>query len=471
MSEYRLTLGRHSITWGERIDIDRLIGELPNKSYEPSEDNGEWDLPNGVYRAKDVVRELGVLLTAIRVQLGQSTASELLLDNLEASLAIAGREAVLPLNALVLGDTARSELAAQVQSIGVTLTRWAREFDSQEWALNHYGETALANLTLRSRCDQHLWTPQVAQTLTGPAGGPALMQLFNEYLHQFVLLRDALIPFDNWEEVPIALSDRGSAKGLRYLEQAHTEFLSEFLVKKMSHKALVRFAQSVLSPELSNVGYGFQYQLGTILPASLGGVVSTAPRYLLHWHPAAIITTDPSATQTSIAFEYAFEDYYSVLRSQAGEGSQIPVDAQDQELQNIHEAQLVITKDEAEHVYVQYQLWIGSTLYTIDLGQALRGHRFMYRPKLSSKSSAALSPGDQTGISRHRSSDILGLPGLVSNEKGNHFISAGGNPLVLWALLGKLYPENVIVLDNIQADELAAARGAGKGFGTKFLIH
>ena len=471
MSEYHLTLGRHSIKWGESIDIDALIGEQTNKSYRLSQDNGEWDLPDGVYRAKDVVRELGVLLSSIRVQLGQSTASKLLLDNLEASLAIAGREAILPLSALVLGDRARSELAAQVQSIGVTLTRWAREFDSQGWAFNHYGEAALDDLALRSRCDQHLWTPEVAKTLTGPDGGPALMQLFNEYLHQFVLLRDALIPFDNWEEVPIDLIGRGSAKGLRYLEQARTEFLSEFLVKKMSHKALVRFAQSVLSPELSKVGYGFQYRLGTILPASLGGVVATSPRYLLHWYPAATVATDSSAVLTSVAFEYAFEDYYSALRSQAGEGSQIPIDAQDQELQDIHEAQLVIVKDEAEHVYIQYQLRIGTTLYAIDLGQALRGHRFMYRPKVSSKSDTALLPVEHTGISRHKTSDILGLPGLVSNETWIHFISAGGNPLVLWALLGKLYPENVIVLGSIDADELAAVEVTGKGFGTKFLIH
>ncbi|WP_144406981.1 hypothetical protein [Paenibacillus sp. IHBB 10380] len=74
----------------------------------------------------------------------------------------------------------------------MTLTRWAREFQSQGWALNHYWEAALDDLALRSRCDQHLWTPQVAKTLIGPAGGPALIQLFNEYLHQFVLLRDPL---------------------------------------------------------------------------------------------------------------------------------------------------------------------------------------------------------------------------------------------------------------------------------------
>ncbi|WP_052675811.1 hypothetical protein [Paenibacillus sp. IHBB 10380] len=53
MLEYRLTLGRHSIKWGESIDIDGLIGEQTNKSIKQSQNNGEWALPDGVYRAKD----------------------------------------------------------------------------------------------------------------------------------------------------------------------------------------------------------------------------------------------------------------------------------------------------------------------------------------------------------------------------------------------------------------------------------
>lgn len=39
----------------------------------------------------------------------------------------------------------------------------------------------------------------------GPKGSPEIMQLFNEYLHQLILLRDALMPFENWEEVPIMI--------------------------------------------------------------------------------------------------------------------------------------------------------------------------------------------------------------------------------------------------------------------------
>lgn len=37
-------------------------------------------------------------------------------------------------------------------------------------------------------------------------------------------------------------------------------------------------------------------------------------------------------------------------------------------------------------------------------------------------------------ISTHDVCDILNLHGLVTNESGIHYISADGNPLVLWAL-------------------------------------
>ncbi|MEW9699261.1 hypothetical protein [Paenibacillus sp. SI8] len=132
-------------------------------------EKGERGLPDGIYRAKDIVRELDTLLAAISVQLGEAADSAALLDNPQANLAIVGRESVLPLGSLALGDPARTEIAAQAQNIGEALTNWAREFDSQEWALKLYGEAALGNLTLRSRCDQHLWTHEVADLLIGPA--------------------------------------------------------------------------------------------------------------------------------------------------------------------------------------------------------------------------------------------------------------------------------------------------------------
>lgn len=58
----------------------------------------------------------------------------------------------------------------------------------------------------------------------------------------------------------------------------------------------------------------------------------------------------------------------------------------------------------------------------------------------------------------------------MTNKDDIHFIATGGNELVLWALLGKLYPENVVLLDKGDPEELEAAYVSGKGFGTQFLL-
>ncbi|QJD83859.1 hypothetical protein [Cohnella herbarum] len=480
MAEFRLNVGKRSIVWGTRIDVDIDVngvadgvvgGEAINSiSRSHGSEGWDWDLPDGVYRAKGIVRELGTLLEAILIQLGDSADSEALLLNIEASLAISGREAVLPLRSLELGDKAGSELSGQAERVGASLAGWAREFLAQEHALKQYGKSTLGELRFRSRCDHHLWTPKVTELLTGAGGGPSVMQLFNEYLHQIVLLRDALIPFDNWEEVPIELKGRGDGKGFRFLEQARTEFLSELLVRKMSHKGLVRFAQTALSSGLSKVGYGFQYKHGTILPASLGGALECGPSYLLRWYPVWTTGNESSVEPTAVVIDYASPDYYSEPRSHAGSGLPFRLAIANLKLEDIDEARLIEIVGETDRIELQYRLRIESVDYGVDLGQALRGHRFMYRPHSDSKSEESTTVKENADMIGHRVQDILGLPGLVTSDSGIHYISAEGNSIVQWALLGKIYPENVILLNDGEPDELEAAKDSGKGFGTKFLI-
>ncbi|MEH7294507.1 hypothetical protein V7134_29600 [Priestia megaterium] len=473
MSKYQLTLENRSIEWGTQFDIGPLIGQFTEKTIKSHEKKGsfDWNLPSGVYRAKDIVRELNPLLEAIIVQLGEAADSKALLENLEANLATSGRESVLPLGQLSLNDMCGIELTEQAKSIGETLTRWASEFNSQQRALKEYGEVVLNSLNFRSHCDNHPWTPKVANLLLGSAGGPAVMQLFNEYLHQLVLLRDALIPFKNWEEIPIKIEEINNAKGLRFMEQAHTEFLSKLLGKRMSHKALVQFAQSVLSSGLTTVGYGFQYHLGTILPASLGAFPTTASRYLLYWHPVWTIVDDNFDVSIPVSFNYEFQDYLSVPRSNAGDGRVVfQLDVPNQELENVHKAQLLTAGDQ-KNIVIQYRIQLGSNDFVVDLGQVFRGQRFMYRPTMNSKSVSGAHSEKKAHFKEHHARDILETPGLITNEFGTHFISARGNHLILWALLGKLYPENVIILNSLSEEEFEAANSTGKGFGAKFLIH
>jgi hypothetical protein len=258
---------------------------------------------------------------------------------------------------------------------------------------------------------------------------------------------------------------------LREIEQAHAGFIAEIMVRPISHHTLVRYAQSVLGTSLSTVGYGFQYRLGTILPASLALSLAEAPAYLLHWYPVRTVEADSDNGQTEFALDYAYPDYYSAPRSDAGSGKTVVRIGEKtrRESDNISEAYLRIVSREADRVVLDYRFRADSTDYAVDLGQALRGHRFKYRPQIDDKSD--LTSISQSDIQSHEASDILGLPDLVTRDSGVHLVHTGGNGLVRWALLGKLYPENVIVLDRGDSEEIALSQRAGKGFGAKFLVH
>ncbi|MDG0794059.1 hypothetical protein OMP38_26955 [Cohnella ginsengisoli] len=359
--------------WGVRLEPGEVkAAGKRGAEVKPSAEQGlwEWDIPDGVYTAREVVKALGVLLEAIYVQLGEAANREALLTNIEKSLAVAGRETTLPLGALPLHDHARTELSVQAGRIGEALSKWAREFDGESRGLEELGADVLGRLIFRSRCDHHLWTHEVTDMLQGPAGGPPVMQLFNEYLHQIVLLRDALLPFENWDEVPIELKAR-NARGLRYTEHAHSEFLSLFLARPLDHKSLVHYAKSLLAPELSAAGYGFQYRLGTILPAGLGAELARAPRYLLRWYP--VRTAESVDGGDSIAFVYEYPDYYAAPRSLLGPGSPEGQEADQRRLNGITEAYLQAAVQDSGQAVIQFRLGTDAGAHAVDLGQVFRG--------------------------------------------------------------------------------------------------
>ncbi|MCZ8519441.1 MULTISPECIES: hypothetical protein [Paenibacillus] len=459
MTNYRLSVGEYSLVWGTPVKLDTLHASGSSLIRQPG-GIWDWELPEGVYLAREVVRELAVLLDAVVDHFGGAYGYEPLLDNVKQSLALSGRESVLQLGSLTLADPTRIQLAEQARRIGDTLSQWAREQAAEG---PRYDKEVLGALRFRSRCDNHLWTPLVTEMLTGPHGGPAVMQLFNEYLHQLVLLRDVLLPYANWEEVPLVIKRRDKGKGLRFTEQARTAFLAEVLMGRPSHQSLVRYAQSGLAPELSSAGYGFQYRYGTILPASLGTYPAAAQSSLLRWYPVRTVPHSEDRGSISVVFDYASPDYYSVPRSQVDAGVSSNALSNGQELHSLREARLEIipVEGDSERVQLQYRLQIGSTEYGVDLGQILRGQRYMY-PARSHQLTGETA--------HHTAANILSLPGLASADAGTHHISAAGHPLVVWALLGKLYPENVFVLDGASGEQPEGAGSPGKGFGAKFWI-
>ncbi|WP_201005870.1 hypothetical protein [Paenibacillus glycanilyticus] len=471
MSTYQLKAGEYSLSWGTPLELNIANPQQDALTRNP-EGEWDWELPSGVYRARDIVWELGVLMDSVIEHLRGTSGYEPLLENVRNSLALSGREAVLQLDALALEDTARLELAEQARKIGETIARWAGERVEEKTPISR---EVLGAIRFRSRCDHHLWTLLVTDILTGPNGGPTVMQLFNEYLHQLVLLRDFLIPFENWEEVPIEIKHGETGKGLRFTEQARTAFLSEFLIGKPSHQSVLRYAQSGLAPTLSAAGYGFQYHYGTILPASLNGHPAAARRYLLRWYPVRTVPGVEGETAAAV-FDYAYPDYYSASRSHVDErtvkGNNAAGSASvEWAIEQAIEAQLLVSpiEDAENRIQIRYRLRLAAADYDVDLGQIFRGHRYLYLAE-SKPDYDPSSRLDLENVTRHSAAKILELPGLVTADSGYHLIDTARNPLVLWALLGKLYPENVIVLEEDGEEALHRAAGSGKGFGSKFLI-
>ncbi|TDQ38387.1 hypothetical protein [Aureibacillus halotolerans] len=450
--DYRLPLGEFKLRLGERIDVDSIGATHIEDLDLPV----QWGFVPGVYRAEAIVKRVSLLLEAVCIKLGAEDAAKPLLDNLAASLATSGRESTLPLATLPLPQSgqSKSELLAQAEIIGAGLVAYARE----AFAARTRSSATLAQLKLRSRCEQHLWTPDVVDVLMGPRGSTEAMQLFNEYLHQLILLRDALLPFANWREVPI---DTGT-NGLRFIEQARTTFLTQVMFQGLKHKDLVAFAQHLLGVGLERSGYGFQYRWGIVLPAMIGGSLQSASGTLLRWHPAKF--TLNGLEREHFVFEYAYENYEDAGRSYIEKGKATSLGSTFPK-----EAEIAPVATEDDRRLLSLRLTNASSAYVTDVGQIARAYRYMYRPTINTVDKEEKSTLDRSAWTEYSAEDILAVEELAAfRDDGIHDISANGNPLVLLALLGKLYPQNLIFLEDGKVN--GAALRAGKQFGAKVLL-
>lgn len=143
--EYRIKIEDSSLRLGTRIDIETTTFRSVD-----SQEKSHWELPAGVYRAKDIVREISALLEAVCLQLGDSAAAESLLRNLQSSLGVSGREAVLPLALIASGDETKRPFLDQAQQIGNTLSSWAREYYLEKSAWLMYGENPYSSLFIEA---------------------------------------------------------------------------------------------------------------------------------------------------------------------------------------------------------------------------------------------------------------------------------------------------------------------------------
>lgn len=453
-----------------------------------------WYLPTGIYTPRQVVEGCAPLLETVLHNLGQDPpntvpARKMLLDNLASNLRVDTRESTLQIS-YSTSDAGRKEIAQQAVRIGETIVQYAHEISLSKPSFD-------PQLKIRSPCEGHLLNAAVAGLMFGPRSQMNLMQLFNEYMHQIVLLRDALLPFQNYADVLIPIAGgTGRQVGMRDTEEARSQFLAHLMTRSISQSAIVNLAKAVLAPKLPRQdGYGFQYAHGQVLPAFLAG--SSSPR-LLYYCPAHL---GSESAMPDILFDYEYQDYYSSPRAEIPEPmtTLAPDSWPSATLHvstNVLESSVVIEKlikdQDSSRCLLKLRLKFGDDqCVSVDLGQISRGFRYAYRvpsPNNSSHSSSDESSNDENktdastnnklGFSRssfvHSPTALLtrSAPGLLSSSRqpGIHVIPTNSTVLTL-ALLGRIYPENVVLLHGDQTPQEAERVGKSFQDSLKFVIY
>ncbi|OJJ78547.1 uncharacterized protein ASPGLDRAFT_160586 [Aspergillus glaucus CBS 516.65] len=450
-----------------------------------------WALKSGLYTPRQLVEGFAPLLDTVVFRLGPDPPNARpsraqLLDNLAANLDTNTREASMRFPSLDF-DESRKEVAEQARQIGRTLVQYAR---------NHTGGPFNPDLYLRSPCEGHLLIPPNVDLMFGRRSQPHLMQLFNEYMHQMVLLRDALLPFKNYEDVIIPINGR-AARGIRHLESPRSEFLAQLWTKEVSQAAVVKQAQALLAPNIlartaltststsTGPGYGFQYAHGLVLPAFLAA--GSTPFHLLQYIPARLVEDTPK----DIIFDYQVQDYYLAPRVEIPAGTKTTPASYPlgpEESLNIQAASIGVllavspstsSSKTVRQLELRLELENGKCI-SVDVGQVARGHRYAYmaqNPSPPSPSASVNGNGTTNGEAKtataivHDAASVLlqtEEEGLVTTKQGGLHIIPIQDPLVSLAILGKLYPENVVLLP--KAERLEQAEKAGKGLEPKFVL-
>lgn len=435
----------------------------------PFEACKDWRLAVGVYTPRQIVALVSPLLESVIARLGvdpRNTVSSrrILVDGLASLLSTASRESTMPIPHSTT-DASRREVAKQSFRISKTLTQYIEDVSDPSMD---------SNIRIQSSCEGYLWTDSVANLLRGPRGNRQLIQLYNEWLHQMVLLRDSLLPFQNFVDVQLYVQSR-TGPGLRDFEEPRSKFLVQCLTRTVSQVALVDIAKVFTAPNLPSGGYGLQYSHGLLLPAFLSGSNSL---HLLRFH-AAYLDESVADSGTEILFDYEYTNYPSAPRAEIRDPIDIiPPNRWSPALSSvvkseIKECSLAVEKSNDKgplRCFLKLQINLDDGVrVSVDIGQIARGRRYAYQ---MAESRAVLktpsNPGFSTPASLCNPIDILTLPGLVTSQDSGIFLIPAANPVIGLALLGKLYPDNVVMLGGQQAPAIAEA--IGKDYGPKFVL-
>ena len=169
-------------------------------------------------------------------------------------------------------------------------------------------------------------------------------------------------------------------------------------------------------------------------------------------------------------FEYKFKDYYSAPRPEVAaaeqtlDQGQVPVSIMDDLQHGLHSHSFALAPGSNAtsrqlRLYLKYD---DGRVSSIDVGQISRGHRYSYKVSAIKNGSAVMSFGSPASV--HTAMEVLtkyGEDGLVTAQDGGiHLIQATSQIEVL-ALLGSIYPDNIILLGS--GASLKDAEDAGQG--------
>ena len=265
-----------------------------------------------------------------------------------------------------------------------------------------------------------------------------------------VLLRDALLPFENFDEVVIPIqADIGKGRlGMRFTESSRMVFIAKLMTKQTTQASVLRLAQSVMTPELSSEhSYGFQYRYGLIIP---GSVVGGSSMRLLRYIPSVL---DDSISE--VTFEYKFKDYYSAARSEVAAAKQtlnqgqVSVSVMDDLQHGLHSHSFSLAPGSTAtsrqlRLHLKYD---DGRVSSIDVGQISRGHRYSYQVSAIKNGSAVMSFGSPASV--HTAKEVLNKyeeDGLVTAQDGGIHLVQATSQIEVLALLGSISPDNIILL-------------------------
>ncbi len=417
-----------------------------------------WNSFRGQERAvaRDVVPTLALLLHDV-VRWTGGAGTRALLANLRATLATDGPESALPLG-LVAGPLAsRQEMRRQASVISHQLLGWV--------------EDDLAHIAGRRDNAGQPPSPAAAATATrghprcsicswARAAAPSRCRATTRSCTQMVLLRDALLPFTNWEQVPVRVGETG----LRHLDEAREAFAVELIMRQARATAVLDFARQVVEGTAGPEGYGFTSRHGTVLPAVASSDLLTASSRLLTWHaPAAVDVSQTSDCDLRTA-AYDLDDYFAAPRTPVSALQALPqprslTGAQPGQVPSVEVA--MTSAGGAGTCSFSLRVATRGQDSTVDLGQAVRGHRYAHRVP------DGAHDAEDENVTLLDAGSVLAAPSLVWAETGTWAVDAARHPALALALLGKLYPENVMVAAR---RSWGALDGVGKEGTATFVI-